>query len=119
MSGTVQDHVEDAPIRRCQTFEDALDEAISRCREIMLDRQRKYGPKNISGTGKAGIVVRLSDKIARISHKYWGAQTRPQEFDDESEEDTWADIANYGLIGLMVHLHIWGLPLEEELAAPE
>ena len=85
------------------TFEDALEIAWHRIRNTLIERQRKYGVENISRHGEFGVLVRLDDKLARLGNQ--------EEHHDESREDTWVDVAGYGIIGLMVNRKIWGLPL--------
>lgn len=61
---------------------------------IMQERHSKYGPGNISRHGVPGILVRIDDKLARLSHS-------GEDFSDESYRDAWLDVVNYGLIALM------------------
>jgi len=93
------------------TFEEALDYVSAICRKVMLNRQQKYGSGNISAFGRVGVLVRLSDKVERLKTLLSKGNTAA----DESEEDTWLDIANYGLIGLMLLSGLWGLPMETEV----
>jgi hypothetical protein len=93
-----------------QTFEEALDSVLADMRAVMIERQHKYGPHNITMFGEKGCVVRLSDKLGRLVnlHFHNGAETP-----DETVEDTWIDAGNYGVIALMVRRGIWGLPLSD------
>lgn len=100
------------------TFEDALDEELSRCRAVMIARQRKYGKRNISKHGEVGVAMRFSDKAERINNSYFdeNGNPRPQVLDnmgDESLDDTFIDAANYSLIALMLRHGTWENPLEE------
>jgi hypothetical protein len=66
----------------------------------LITKQADYGPKNISACPVGpitGIIVRLFDKIARLSNLTGGKS--PQH---ESLYDTTHDIANYGTIGSLV-----------------
>ncbi len=70
----------------------------------LLDKKNQdYSSANISKFGLQGIVVRLSDKIERLSNliKING------EGNFESIEDTLKDIAGYGLIGVIVSKGEW------------
>ena len=87
------------------TFEEALDQVWAKSRKVMIERQRKYGPNNITRHGEQGIVVRLDDKIERLMNQ--------MEFADDTHEDGWIDVCNYALIAQMLLRGIWGLPLEE------
>lgn len=78
---------------------------------LMDERHQKYGSGNIDAFGLLGIVVRLSDKIERL--KQWVSNPLLHA-PDESTEDTFKDMANYAIIGLMLIHGTWPpLPLEE------
>lgn len=82
-----------AIIRRFDAHQDTA-------REIMVNRQHKYGPHNISAMGFDGVMVRMNDKFARLRQ---GLATHG----DESVADTLYDLANYALIALMVYEGTW------------
>ena len=68
-------------------------------------KQRQYGTRNIAQKGAEGIVTRLWDKVSRIDNIYEkGKQDEPA---GETVEDTFGDIGNYGLIGLMCRYGLW------------
>lgn len=78
--------------------------------EMLLAKQRDYGPGNIANCPLGpveGLIVRLYDKLARLAHLVQtGAD--PQ---NESLVDTANDIENYGTILRMVLDGAWpGLP---------
>ena|ERR1039458_7258322 len=54
--------------------------------------------KNFRTFGELGILVRMSDKFARLQTAI--QEKRAFEVDDESLEDTYLDLANYALLGL-------------------
>ena len=99
-----------------QTFEEAMDPLLAELRELMIDRQYKYGPDNISIMAVHGLIVRINDKLSRIKedHKncsFLGECTL-RNLPDEAREDAWKDLANYGGINaLMLMRGQWGLPL--------
>ena len=62
---------------------------------VMAARHRKYGPLNIAMSGRAGLLTRIRDKIARIENGELNAG-------DETYSDTLLDLANYADI-----LHLW------------
>lgn len=120
---------------RPQTFEEALDERLAECRAVMIQRQAKYGPRNVQALGLRGLLDRIRhDKIERLARVIERRHLREQclaagmpqdvvdrylpdlqaDYDDESLRDTMIDIANYALIMLMVHDGVWGLPLAGE-----
>lgn len=74
--------------------------------EVLIKKQLDYGPKNISnapGGPMMGLAVRLHDKISRLTHLL----ENNIEPNNESIEDTFLDIANYGMIGLMITQNKW------------
>lgn len=74
---------------------------------VMVERQKKYGPHNISTMGHNGVMVRMNDKFARLTNGLG-------DLGDESAADTHYDIANYALIGLMVHEGTWPKPPQKD-----
>lgn len=75
----------------------ASDEAV----EILIKKHEDYGPENISrapGGPVNGLTVRLHDKVARLANLL----KTGNEANYESMRDTFIDISNYGLIGIMV-----------------
>ena len=100
-----------------KTFEEAMDLVLAEMRELMLDRQYKYGPDNIRSMGIHGLIVRINDKLARIKedHKDYSflGECNLRDLPDEAREDAWKDLGNYaGVIALMVMRDNWGLPLD-------
>lgn len=82
-------------------FERALSTKFDHARELLLKKHRDYGPYNISrapGGPLIGVSVRLHDKIARVANVL-AKGAAPA---NESLRDSFADIANYGIIALMV-----------------
>jgi hypothetical protein len=77
---------------------------------LLFDKkQQDYGSTNISSTGELGVMVRTQDKVSRIRNLLTkemrgqgveGAQNEPL-------EDSWKDMANYGVIGLMLRRGLW------------
>lgn len=71
---------------------------------VLLDsKNRDYGPGNISAFGERGVVVRLNDKVERLKTLVWHGKSP----EHEKVADTWLDIANYGIIGLLCHKGMW------------
>lgn len=70
----------------------------------LLDKKNQdYSSANIAKFGLQGIVVRLSDKIERLTNLI----KTNGESNFESIEDTLRDIAGYGLIGIIVSKGEW------------
>ena len=75
---------------------------------LLLSKHNDYGPKNISmspGGPLNGLRVRMWDKIARINNLM--DSNRYDTPAHESLEDSFADLANYAIIGLMVLKGQW------------
>lgn len=81
----------------------AFCEILSELVEIFDTKQSDYGPENITRTGEFGVVVRASDKVERLLHLLGNGK----EPNHETIEDSWKDLANYAVIGLMVHRGVW------------
>ena len=70
-------------------------------KDILIAKHRDYGPKNISqspGGALNGLRVRMHDKLARINHLL-DSGAAPE---NESLKDSFLDLANYAIIGMMV-----------------
>lgn len=92
-----------------RTFEDSFDEVVLDLRQLIINKQRDYGHRNITDFGEWGVLVRVNDKVARLRHLLGQAEPR-----NESLEDTWRDIANYAIIALMLRRGIFTQPLKED-----
>ena len=87
------------------------------CQAVQLfdTKQQDYGSGNISATKELGVAVRLQDKVSRLLNllekemKTRGhAEALLAEINNhESLEDTYLDIANYGLIGVLLRRRLW------------
>lgn len=81
-----------------------------------LSKNQDYSPANILATGEVGLVTRLWDKTARLLNlsgfriyiSDTGTFEKPREPKNESIEDTYLDLACYGVIGLGVRKGWWG-----------
>ena len=74
--------------------------------ELLLSKHKDYGPKNISqdpGGAINGLSVRMHDKLARINNLI-DSGASPEH---ESLEDSFKDMANYAIIGLLVLRGKW------------
>jgi hypothetical protein len=87
-------------------FREALDKTFFELQELLLSKHEDYGPKNISdspGGPLNGLRVRMHDKLARLNNLVdSGADPK-----HESLEDTFKDMANYAVIGLLVLRGKW------------
>lgn len=94
-------------------FGQAVDKKYTECQELFWERNTKYGPKNISRNGTHGVIVRLQDKMERLQNFHSSCLFHhclaEYHSEDESIEDTLRDIANYAIIGLLLHSGEWEL----------
>jgi hypothetical protein len=83
-----------------------LGKLITELSDLLLSKHRDYGPKNISdapGGPINGLRVRMHDKLARINN-LTDSGADPEH---ESLEDSFKDMANYAIIGLLVLQGKW------------
>jgi hypothetical protein len=87
-------------------FTSSLDNTAKELTSLLLTKHSDYGPKNISdspGGALNGLRVRLHDKLARLNNLV-DSGVDPKH---ESLEDTFKDMANYAIIGLLVLRGQW------------
>jgi hypothetical protein len=87
-------------------FDLSVWETYDELAELLLKKHRDYGPKNISespGGPLNGLRVRMHDKLARINNLIDNDRTP----ENESLEDSFKDMANYAIIGLLVLRGQW------------
>lgn len=86
-------------------FELAVTEITEGLAELLVSKQKDYGPRAIReapGGPTLGVLVRAHDKLERLVHL-----TGKDSIVHESIEDSWRDLANYAIIGLLVHTGEW------------
>ena len=74
--------------------------------DVLISKHQDYGPKNISqspGGPLNGLRVRMWDKQARINHLLESGNGP----ENESLRDSFLDLANYAVIGLLVLDGVW------------
>ena len=87
-------------------FESNVREVMKELGDLLISKHRDYGPKNVShspGGPINGLRVRMHDKMARINNLV----DNQQEARHEPLEDSFKDLANYGIIGLLVLRGKW------------
>ena len=97
-------------------FEESARDIAKEMSELLILKQKDYGPKNITQCpvgAEMGVLVRVYDKLSRLSNLLESGETP----NNESLEDTWRDIVGYGLIGLMLHRGEFKLPMTPQEAA--
>ena len=88
-------------------FELNVRDTMQELGDLLIKKHRDYGAKNISNSpygATQGLVVRMWDKIARIVNLTKQGNTTAE---NEPLEDSFKDIANYGIIGLLVLRGKW------------
>jgi hypothetical protein len=86
-------------------------DALRTVTTTIAGKQRDYGHDNIARFGVLGLVVRLSDKAARLINLIGRGDAAV----NESLADTWLDIAGYCVLALMWIDGTFLLPLAEDL----
>jgi DNA polymerase II small subunit/DNA polymerase delta subunit B len=84
-----------------------VEDTFNELQELLIKKHLDYGPKNISespGGPINGLRVRMHDKLARINNLVDNKMSNPQY---ESLEDSFKDMANYAIIGLLVLRDKW------------
>lgn len=69
------------------------------------EKQHDYGPTNISTFGELGVLVRCSDKLARLRNMLYVNNTRKPL--NEYLDDSWKDLSVYGVIARLVSKGKW------------
>lgn len=94
-----------------KTFDEAAHRAAVEVADLVIRKQRDYGPKNIMNSivsPELSIAVRLNDKLARLANLVQSGATP----ENESLRDTADDIIGYGLVLKLVLEGNFLLPLE-------
>jgi hypothetical protein len=99
-------NLKDSSVAREVHLEVNLSNLSRELNELLLSKHKDYGPKNISqapGGPINGLRVRMHDKLARINNLI-DSGASPEH---ESLEDSFKDMANYAIIGLLVLRGKW------------
>jgi hypothetical protein len=87
-------------------FEYSVAQTYQELVDLLISKHKDYGPKNISdspGGAINGLRVRMHDKLARINNLVDSGNSP----EHESLEDSFKDMANYAVIGLLVLRGLW------------
>lgn len=76
---------------------------------LLVAKQRDYGPHNMSSMGEAGLLVRMNDKMERLKNLCMSDAPPTQ----EAIDDTLMDIANYARIWRMGRRGLWPVPFAD------
>ena len=103
-----------SPDAAIMAFAVSVERVAEEARSLLVRKQKDYGPYNISrapGGPLNGLRVRIFDKVSRINNLLDTGATP----ENESLRDSFIDLANYGLIALMVLDGVWPeLPKEKK-----
>lgn len=92
-------------------FESSVEDTFNELKLLLLSKHKDYGPRNISeapGGAINGLRVRMHDKLARINNLFdYMKDTGGFQPQHESIEDSFKDMANYAVIGLLVLRGQW------------
>jgi hypothetical protein len=81
-----------------------IDKICEEIKNLLIEKNKRYGKTNISEFGEQGVTIRINDKVERLKNI---VMNKVEETDDERLEDTYKDLAGYAIIGLMVHRGKW------------
>ena len=87
-------------------FEQEVRAVMQELGDLLIQKHYDYGPKSISespGGPINGLRVRMWDKLARINNLF----DKKRDALNEPLEDSFKDLANYGVIGLLVLRGKW------------
>lgn len=87
-------------------FEKDVRAVMQELGDLLIQKHYDYGPKNIAespGGPLNGLRVRMWDKLARINNLF----DSKKDAVNEPLEDSFKDLANYGVIGLLVLRDKW------------
>ena len=77
------------------------------CIKLFDEKQLDYGSSNIATSGEMGVAVRLQDKVSRMRHILLKQMCGENGVNNESLADTYQDVANYGMIGMLLNRNLW------------
>ena len=80
-----------------------MEKITSELESLLREKNKMYGDENVVKMGKEGVLFRIEEKIERLKH----LMKTNQNPEKETLEDTWKDIANFGIIGLMLERGKW------------
>ena len=77
--------------------ESQVEELTNHIVSILVRKQRDYGHSNIARFGRAGLLVRCHDKVARLENLLTSGRVP----ENESVVDNFTDVIGYAAIGIM------------------
>jgi hypothetical protein len=79
-----------------KSFNEAAHRIADELAELVIRKQADYGHDNILAFGELGLIVRCSDKVARLRNLH------NKEGVTEPRVDAWSDLGGYSIIALML-----------------
>lgn len=70
--------------------------------DLLVKKDQDYGADNIKRHGTLGVLVRMDDKLARLTNLL-----NADKVNNEAIEDTWEDLAGYAIIGYLLTKGLW------------
>lgn len=80
---------------------------------LLVKKQMDYGTGNILAFGGLGLIVRVSDKAARLENLR--KRGKGPVVEDETVEDTLLDLVGYSILGMMLARGWFELPLRGDV----
>jgi hypothetical protein len=90
-----------------KSFNEACYQIAGELANLVIRKQHDYGHDNILAFGEQGLVVRSSDKVARLKNLLG------KEGKAEPRIDAWSDLAGYAILALMLDRGWFELELEK------
>jgi len=97
----------DARVKLDNNFATSVWSVMDEIGNLLITKQADYGPGNINnahGGAINGLLVRIGDKFERLKNLFSHKIEVPKH---ESIEDSFKDLANYAIIGIMVQRGLW------------
>lgn len=104
----------DTKLEETEFRDDALAIACEHI-DLLCRKQADYGPHNIANMGRAGLLVRMNDKMERLKHLMFSG-AKPT---NEAVIDTLRDLSNYALIWEMGDRGSWPVPFRDVVLLPQ
>jgi len=82
--------------------EKEMEKIADEMKSLLKAKNRAYGDNNILKIGKLGVLSRVEEKIERLRN-----MIEKNIEDKEAKEDSWKDIAGFGIIGVMLERNKW------------
>jgi hypothetical protein len=102
----VQEAIEDALELKTDMGREIVKVALE-CIKLFDDKQQDYGSMNILMSGELGVACRLLDKASRVRHILVKQLKGDAKINYESLEDAYIDVANIGMIGMLLNRKVW------------